>query len=101
MGGALGVTRGSSARGQGRRCLSGGRVAFQWATGLDMARRGLETGGAFVEMAVDVDMAKFPALETGLVVVGMVMSEGYVMVAVSPPDLGTSEGDFFFFGWGG
>ena len=56
-GGALGMMRGSSARGQGRRCLLGRSVTFQWTAGLDMARGGFETGGAFVEMTVDANVS--------------------------------------------
>ena len=63
-----------------------------------MARGSLETGRAFVEVAIDVDMTKFPALEAGLVIMKVVVSGGCVMVAAGPPDLGASEGDFFFFG---
>ena len=69
---------------------------FQWAISQDMARGSLETGGTFVKVVVDADVAEFPALETGFVVAGVVMSEGYVMVAAGPPDLSASEGDFFF-----
>ena len=94
------VTRGSSAGGQGRRCLPRGCLAFQWAMGLNMARGSLETGGAFVEVVVDVDVTKFPALETGFVVAGVVMSKGCVMAAASPSDLGVSDSDFFFFDQG-
>ena len=41
-------------------------------------------------------MPKFPALEAGLMVSGMIMGEGCVMVTAGPPDFGVSEGDFFF-----
>ena len=75
-----------------------GHATFQQAAGLDVAGGGFETGGAFVEMTVDVDVAKFPALETGLMVAGVVMGKRYVMVAAGPPDFGASEGDFFFLG---
>ena len=71
---------------------------LQRALGLDMAGGSLETGGAFVEMTVDMDVAEFPALEAGFVVAGMVSGERYVMVAASPPDFGASEGNFFFLG---
>ena len=63
-----------------------------------MAGGGLETGGTFVEVTIDADMTKFPALETGFMVAGMVTSKGCIMVAVSPPDFGVSEGNFLFFG---
>ena len=68
------MMRGSSTRGRGGRHLSGGCVAFQWATGLDMAGGGFETDGALVKMAVDMDVTNFPALETGFMVVGVVTS---------------------------
>ena len=41
------------------------------AAGLDVARGSLETGGAFVEIAVDMDVAEFPALKAGFVIVGV------------------------------
>ena len=75
-----------------------GCLAFQWIMGLDMARGGPETDGVFVKVAVDANVTKFPALETGLMVTGVVTSEGYVMVTAGPPDFSVSEGDFFFFG---
>ena len=81
--------------------MSGEHTAFQWTMGLDMARRSPETSGAFVEMAVDVDVVKFPTLETGFMVVGVVTSEGSIMVAASPPDFGVGEGNFLFFSQGG
>ena len=58
----------------------------------------LETDEALVQVAVDVDMTKFPALEAGFMVTGVVMSEGCVMVTASPPDFGVSDGGLFFFG---
>ena len=61
-----------------------------------MTRGGFEKGGALVEMAIDVDVTELPALETGFMVAGVVTSKRHVMVAASPPDLGVSEGDFFF-----
>ena len=75
-----------------------GCTTSQRASGLDMARGSLETSGAFVEMTVDADVAEFPALETGLMVAGVIIGERYVMVAAGPPDFGASEGDFFFLG---
>ena len=63
-----------------------------------MARGSSETGGAFVKVAIDADVAKFSTLETGFMVAGMVTSKGCIMVAVSPPDFGVSEGNFLFFG---
>ena len=47
---------------------------FQWAAGLDMARGGFETGGAFIKVAVDMDVAEFSALKAGLMVTGVVTS---------------------------
>ena len=73
-------------------------MAFQWAVGLDMAGGGLETGGAFVKVAVDVDVTEFPALETGFMIVEVVSSKGCIVVAAGPPDFSVSEGDFLFFG---
>ena len=55
--------------------MSGRCMVFQWIVGLDMAGGGFETGGTFVEMAVDADVTKFPVLEAGFVIVGVVMSE--------------------------
>ena len=63
-----------------------------------MARGGFETGGAFVEMTVDVDVAEFPALEAGLMVTRVVASKGCIVVAASPPNLSAGKGNFFFFG---
>ena len=40
--------------------------------GLDMTRGGFETGEAFVEGTIDMDVSKFPALEAGFVVPGVV-----------------------------
>ena len=64
--------------------------------GLDVAGGSLETGGALIQVAVDVDMTEFPALEAGLVVTGVVTGKGCVMVAASPPDFSASDSDFFF-----
>ena len=75
------------------RCASSKR-----ATGLDVAGGPLETGGAFVEGAVDVNVSEFPALEAGLVVTGMVARQGSVMVTAGPPNVGVFQGDLFFFG---
>ena len=70
----------------------------QKASGLDVAGGSFETNRAFVEMAVDADVAKFPALEAGLMIVGVVSGERCVMVTTGPPDFGVSEGDLFFLG---
>ena len=45
-----------------------------------------------------MDMPEFPALEAGLMILGVVMSKGGVMVAAGPPDFGVLEGSFFIFG---
>ena len=63
-----------------------------------MAGGCLETGGAFVEVTVDVDVAKFPALEAGLMVTRVVASKRCVVVTASPPNCSTSGCSFFFFG---
>ena len=47
-------------------------------------------------MTVDVDMSKLPVLEAGFMVMGVVMDEGCVVVAASPPDFCVGEGSFFF-----
>ena len=69
--------------------------------GLDVAGGSLETSGALIEMAVDVDVTKFPALEAGFVITEMVTSEGCIMVTAGPPDFSASNSGFFFFGQGG
>ena len=63
-----------------------------------MARGSSETGGAFIQMAVDADVTKFPALETGFMITGVVTGEGYIMVTAGPPNFGVSDHSFFFFG---
>ena len=55
----------------------------------------------YVKMAVDADVTEFPALKAGLVVAGVIISEGGIMVTAGPPDFGVGEGDLFFFGQGG
>ena len=62
-----------------------------------MARGRFETGGAFVQGAVDVNVSKFPALEAGFMVTGIIMGQGNVMVTASPPNVGTFQGGLFFF----
>ena len=47
-------------------------MTSQRAVGLDVARGSLETGGAFVQGAVDVDVSEFSALKAGLVVSGVI-----------------------------
>ena len=77
-----------------------GCSSSQQAAGLDMARGSLETGGAFVQVAVDTDVAKFPVLEAGFMVTEVVTSKRRVVVAASPPDFGVNKGGFFFFSQG-
>ena len=67
-------------------------------TGLNVARGPLEAGGAFVEGAVDVNVAEFLALEAGFMVSGMVTGQGSIVVTASPPDVGAFQDGFFFFG---
>ena len=71
---------------------------FQWASSLNMVWRSLEAGGAFVKMAVDVDMTKFPALEAGFVIMEVVVGKGHVMVATSLPDFSVGDCSLFLFG---
>ena len=66
-----------------------------------MARGGFETGGALIEGTIDADVSKFPALEAGFMVLGMVVRQRGVMVAASPPNFGAFQGGFFFFSQGG
>ena len=63
-----------------------------------MARGSLKTGGALIEVAVDVDVSKFPALEVGIVVLGVVTSKGDIMVVASPVDFDVSDSDLLFLG---
>ena len=97
---ALGMTRGSFTRRQGRKHLLGRCTTLQWTAGLDVARRGFEASGAFVQVTVDTDVTKFPALEAGFVIVEVVMGEGCIMVAASPLDFSVGDCSFFFFGQG-
>ena len=71
------------------------------AMGLNMARGPLETGRAFVEGTVDANVSKFPALEAGFMVTGVVMRQGGVVVTAGPPDVGAFQGNLFFFSQGG
>ena len=68
---------------------------------MDVTGGPLEASGALVERAVDADMSKCPALEAGFMVAGVVMGQRGVVVTAGPPDVGTFQGDFFFFGQGG
>ena len=45
-----------------------------------------------------MDVSKFPVLEAGSMIVGVVLGEGCIMVTASPPDFGASDSNFFFFG---
>ena len=65
-----------------------------------MARGSLETGGTFVEMTVDVNVTKFPAMEAGFMITRVVVSKGCIMITVSPPNFGADDCGFFFFGQG-
>ena len=65
-----------------------------------MAGGSPETGETFIQGAVDVDVSKFPALEAGFVISGMVTGEGCVIVTASPPDFSAFEGSFFISGQG-
>ena len=51
-----------------------------------------------IEVAVNMDVAKFPTLEAGLVVMGVVIGKEDIIVAVSPPDFSMSDSDLFFLG---
>ena len=46
-----------------------------------MTQGSAETGRTFMEMAIDMNVFKLLTLESGLVVVWMVMSEGHIVVA--------------------
>ena len=101
VGGALEVTRGSSAGGRGRRHLPGRGATFQQAAGLDMAGGGFEADGAFIQRVVDANVFKFPTLETGFVVMRVVTGKGSVVVTASPPYFSVFQSGFFIFGQGG
>ena len=58
----------------------------------------LETGGAWVQWAVDADVSELPAVEAGFMVTRMVVGQGGVVVTAGPPDVGAFQGGFFFFG---
>ena len=62
-----------------------------------MARGGFDTDRVLVKVTVDMDVTEFPALEAGLVIVEVVMGQGYVIVTAGPPDFSMGEGDFFLF----
>ena len=66
--------------------------------GLNVAWGSLETCGALVQMAVNVNVSKFPALETGFMVTGVVMNKGHIVVAAGLLDFYVSDGYCFLFG---
>ena len=55
---------------------------------MDVTGRPLETSGAFVQGAVDADVAEFPVLEAGLMIARVVSRQRGVMVTAGPPDVG-------------
>ena len=65
--------------------------------GLDVTRGNPKTHGALVQMAVDMDMLKFPALEAGLMITGVVVGKGHIVVAAISSDFCVSDGGFFLF----
>ena len=71
-------------------------MLFKQTVGLDMTRGGLKTGGALVQVAVDADVSKVPALEAGLMVVEVVMSKGHVVVTAGPSDLDVGDSNLLF-----
>ena len=73
-------------------------MTLQWAAGLDMAGGSLEAGGTLVEVAINMDVAKFPVLKTGFMEMEVVSGKECVMVAASPPDFSVSDGGFLFLG---
>ena len=56
----------------------------------------LKTGEALIEMAVDVDVSEFPALETGCVIMEVIVGEGYVVVTAGPPDFSVGDSSLLF-----
>ena len=75
-----------------------GCTTLEQAAGLDMARGSLKAGGALVEVTVDVDVSRFPALKAGFMVLGVVIGKGCIIVATSPPDLSVSDNNLLFCG---
>ena len=73
-------------------------MSLEWAVGLDMARGSLKTGGALIEIAVNVNVFQFPTLEAGFMVSGVIIGKGCIIVAASPPDFSVGDGVFFFLG---
>ena len=59
------------------------------------------SGGALIEATVDTYMSKFPTLEAGFMVVGIVMDKGCIMVAAGPPDLSVGDDNLLFLSQGG
>ena len=62
-----------------------------------MAGGSLKAGGALVEMTIDMDISKFPVLEAGFMILGMVTGKEGVIVAASSSDFSVSDSNFFFF----
>ena len=75
-------------------------MLFVWAVGLDVTQGSFEAGGTLVEMTIDADVSKFPVLEAGFMIVGVVTSERCIIVTANSPDFGASDSDFFFLGQG-
>ena len=73
-------------------------MLFEWAAGLDMTWGSLKASGALIEVTVDMNVAKFPVLETGFMVMGVVMGKGCVVVAACPPDFSVGDSNLFFHG---
>ena len=95
---ALEMTRRSSVRGGRRGGLLGWSTTFQWATGLDVTWGSLKTCRTLIEVTVDMDVSKFPVLEAGFVITGVVISKRHVVVATGPPDFGVGKSVLFFQG---
>ena len=75
---------------------------LKWAVGLDMAKSKLQTGKTFIEVAVYTDMPKFPVLETGSIVMGMIMGKGCIMVTTSLSGFDAGDGNLLLLGqWRG
>ena len=61
-----------------------------------MTRGSLKAGGALIEVTVDANVAKFPVLEAGLVVMGVVVGERCIIVAANSPDFSVSDSNLLF-----
>ena len=71
---------------------------FKQTPGLDITGGGFQTDETLIKVAIDVDVAKFPALEAGFIVMGMVMGKGCIIVAACPPDFNMCNSDLFLLG---